>query len=246
MAKHTKINAKDHYFLEVSDRHPANTYFHFSFADYYDPENMNFGVLRVLNDDNVKPHDGFNTHPHQNMEIISYIVSGKLTHRDNFGNHEVLSRGHVQNMSAGTGLMHSELNEQTEWCRLLQLWVLPERPNLPVRFGFQKYTLEDRINKLLQILSGSTNKDDAAHYASQDVNIYVSELTSKEKSVNFTLNEGRQAYMYCFEGSINIKDYPSLEEQDVLKIYDVAELEIALSADNAHFMIIEMQLDKAH
>ncbi len=220
--------------------HPANTYFHFSFANYCDPKNMNFGVLRVLNDDDVKPHNGFGTHPHNNMEIFSYVVDGELTHRDSVGNHEILSRGHVQCISAGTGVTHSELNEQDDWCRFLQIWILPEATNLPVRYDHHKFSFEDRKNNLLQIISSSKNKGQAPLYVCQDINAYVSELTEKDKDISFILNEGRQAYIYCFEGSINIDQYPSLRERDSLKIYGKANLEFALASDKAHFIIIEM------
>jgi redox-sensitive bicupin YhaK (pirin superfamily) len=243
--KYKIVNAEDLHYLEASDMHPANTYFHFSFANYYDPENMNFGVLRVINDDNVKPNSGFGTHPHRDMEIFSYIVAGKLTHRDSAGNHEVLSRGHVQCISAGTGVTHSELNEQNDWCRFLQIWILPEAKNLPVRYDFHKFSLEDRNNKLLQIISGSKNKNLAPLYICQDINVYTSELTVKDKSISFILNEGRQAYIFCFEGSININQYPSLKERDSLKIYGQANMEFALTSDKAHFIIIEMQQEKS-
>ncbi len=245
MKKYKKINAEDLHYLEASDMHPADTYFHFSFANYYDPENMNFGVLRVINDDNVKPNSGFGTHPHRDMEIFSYIVAGELTHRDSAGNHEVLSRGHVQCISAGTGVTHSELNEQTDWCRFLQIWILPEAKNLPVRYDFHKFSLEDRSNKLLQIISGSKHKDLAPLYICQDINVYISELTVKDRSISFLLNEGRQAYIFCFEGSININQYPSLKERDSLKIYSQANLEFTLTSDKAHFIIIEMQQEKS-
>ena len=243
--KYKKINAEDLHYLEASDMHPANTYFHFSFANYYDPKNMNFGVLRVINDDNVKPNSGFGTHPHRDMEIFSYIVAGKLTHRDSAGNHEVLSRGHVQCISAGTGLTHSELNEQNNWCRFLQIWILPEVKNLPVRYDLQKFSFEDRNNKLLQIISGSKNKDLAPLYVCQDINVSVSELTVKDKSISFILNEGRQAYIFCFEGSININQYPSLKERDSLKVYGQANMEFTLTSAKAHFIIIEMQQEKS-
>jgi len=223
MKKYKKINAEDLHYLEASDMHPANTYFHFSFANYYDPKNMNFGVLRVINDDNVKPNAGFGTHPHSDMEIFSYIVTGKLTHRDSAGNHEVLSRGHVQCISAGTGVTHSELNEQNDWCRFLQIWILPEAKNLPIRYDLHKFSFEDRNNKLLQIISGSV----------------------KDKSISFILNEGRQAYIFCFEGSININQYPSLKERDSLKIYGQANMEFTLTSEKAHFIIIEMQQEKS-
>jgi len=239
--KYKKINAEDLHYLEASDMHPANTYFHFSFANYYDPENMNFGTLRVINDDSVKPNSGFDTHPHRDMEIFSYIVAGKLTHRDSVGNHEVLSRGDVQCISAGTGVTHSELNEQNDWCRFLQIWILPEANNLPVRYDLHKFYLEDRENKLLQIISGSNNKDLAPLYICQDINVYVSELTTKNKRIPFVLNEDRQAYIFCFEGSIDINQYPSLKECDSLKIYGQANIEFTLASDKAHFIIIEVR-----
>ena len=205
---------------------------------------MNFGVLRVLNDDNVKPKSGFETHPHSDMEIFSYIVAGKLTHRDSAGNHEVLSRGHVQCISAGMGLTHSELNEQDDWCRFLQIWILPEARSLPIRYDLHKFTFDDRNNKLLQIISSSINKDLAPLYVCQDINAYVSELTVKDKSISFILNEGRQAYIFCFEGSININQYPALNERDSLKIFGQANIEFTLASDKAHFIIIEMQQEK--
>jgi hypothetical protein len=246
MEKYKKINADDLYYLKASDMHPADAYFHFSFAHYYDPDNMNFGVLRVVNDDNVRPHSGFDTHPHQNMEIFTYIIDGKLTHRDSVGNHEVIGRGHVQCISAGSGVTHSELNEQDDWCRLLQIWVLPEAIDLPVRYDFHKYLPEDRKNKLLQIMSGSKHKDRAPLYICQDINAYVAELAEKDASISFVLGEDRQAYICCFEGSININQYPSLGERDSLKIYGGADMEFTLASDKAHFIIIEMPREKPH
>lgn len=244
MIKYKKISAEDLYYLETSDMHPANTFFHFSFANYYDPDNINFGVLRVLNDDSVKPNSGFGTHPHREMEIFSYVVEGKLTHRDSAGNQEILSRGHVQCISAGTGLTHSEMNEQKDWCRFLQIWVVPEEKNLPIRYDLQKFSFEDRNNKLLQIISGTKNKEVAPLYLCQDVNVYVSELTEKDKHLNFALDADRQAYIFCFEGSIDIFGYPSLKERDSMEIFGQADLVFSLASDKAHFIIIEMQKEK--
>ncbi len=241
MKKYKKINAKNLHYLEASDMHPANTFFHFSFANYYDPKNTNFGVLRVLNDDAVKPNRGFTTHPHKNMEIFSYIVDGKLTHRDSAGNHEVLSRGHVQCISAGTGVTHSEMNEQKDWCRFLQIWILPEALNLPVRYDLYKFSFEDRKNRLLKVISSSKNKDKAPLYILQDINVFVSELTDKEQSVSFTLNKNRQAYIYCFEGSIDINKFSILEERDSLKIFGYVSMEISAASGKSHFIIIEMK-----
>ncbi len=240
MNKYEKINAENLYFSKASNRHPANTYFHFSFANYRDPRNENFGVLRVLNDDEVKPNSGFNTHPHHNMEIFSYVVNGKLTHRDSAGNHEVLSRGHVQYISAGTGVSHSELNEQDNWCRFLQIWILPETMNLPVQYVLHKYSYEERKNKFLQIVCGSKSKNRAPININQDVNVYVSELTNKDETLSFELDSDRQAYIYCFEGSLNLGQYSSLGERDSLKIYGQIKIEFALNSDKVHLIIIEM------
>ncbi|VAW39066.1 Pirin [hydrothermal vent metagenome] len=244
MDKYKKIAAKELYYLEASDMHPANTYFHFSFAEYYDPKNMNFGVLRVVNDDNVRPGSGFGTHPHENMEIFSYVVSGKLTHRDSAGNHEVLGRGEVQCISAGAGVTHSELNEQDDWCRFLQIWVMPESRGLPVRYDLHKFSLEDRKNRLLHIVSGSKNKGEAPLYLCQDVNAYVSELTEQGVKLSFALGQGRQAYLYCFEGAVDIDRDIILGERDALKIYGKNDIEIASASGRAHFIIIEMPLEK--
>ncbi len=241
MGKFTRIAAEDLHYLGASGMHPANTYFHFSFADYYDPDNTNFGVLRVVNDDEVKPRGGFATHPHRDMEIFSYVVGGKLTHRDSAGNHEELGRGHVQCISAGTGVTHSELNEQDDWCRFLQIWILPETGDLPVKYDFNKFSFEDRHNKLLHIVSGSKSKNRAPLRLNQDINVYVSELDVKDARVSFTVNEGRQAYIFCFEGSLDIANYPSLHERDSLKISGQAAMEFALASDAAHFIILEME-----
>ena len=107
--------------------------FHFSFADYRNHDNVNFGVLRVLNDDIINPHTGFGTHPHNDMEIISYVVKGEISHKDSMGNEETLRRGEVQYLSAGTGILHSEHNKGDEELRLLQMWIItPEKYFKPI------------------------------------------------------------------------------------------------------------------
>ncbi len=236
-----KISVDHLHYMKASRMHPANTYFHFSFAEYHNPVRMNFGNLRVLNDDDVQPQGGFATHPHRDMEIVSYVVGGKLTHRDSAGFHDTLGRGHVQTISAGTGVTHSELNEEEDWCRFLQIWILPDAGDLPVRYENHKFALKDRENKLLHIVGNSKSKGQAPLYVFQDVNLYVSELTDKNKSVSFSLEEGRQAYLNCFEGSINIEGFPSLGERDSLELHGKSELEISLASDNAHFILIEMK-----
>ena len=147
--------------------------FHFSFADYRNYDNINFGVLRVLNDDIIHPDSGFEMHPHHNMEIISYIVNGEITHKDSMGNEETLKRCEVQYMSAGSGIVHAEHNKNTSQdLRLLQIWIVPPKKNLQTLYGSYQYKKEQRENKLLNIVSPQNGS--AAVKLHQNVNIFVS------------------------------------------------------------------------
>lgn len=242
MPKHfKKIDAGNLHYLPASNYHPADTYFHFSFANYYDPENMNFGVLRVLNDDDVKPHDGFGKHPHQNMEIVSYLVKGELTHWDSATDvDDPLLRGHVQAITAGDGVWHSELNKHDGWTRFLQIWILPPAEGLPLRYENHKFEPEERLNKLLQIVGNLSNKDEVPLHLNQDINMFVSELTDSDAKITYTVKEGRQAYINNFEGSVKVKDVATLDMRDSLEVVGPAELEFTLAGDQAHFIIIEM------
>jgi redox-sensitive bicupin YhaK (pirin superfamily) len=242
MAKHfRKIPASDLHYLPASQMHPANTYFHFSFANYHNPNNMNFGVLRVLNDDDVKPHDGFGQHPHRDMEIVSYIVKGELTHWDNATDApETLGRGNVQIVTAGTGVWHSELNKHDGWTRFLQIWILPPKYDLPVRYENHDFQPEQRDNKLLHIVGNLSNKDQVPLHLNQDVNLYVSELTDSNAKVTFQLNEGRQVYINNIEGSVTVNEDTRLDERDSLEVIGPAELVFTLAGSTAHFILIEM------
>jgi hypothetical protein len=238
---HRKIDADKLHYLPASEYHPADTYFHFSFANYFNPDNISFGFLRVLNDDNVKPRDGFDKHPHQDMEIVSYIVKGELTHWDNATNvDDTLKRGHVQTVTAGNGVVHSELNKHDDWTRFLQVWILPPAKGLPLRYENHKFSPEERMNKLLKIVGNTSNKDQAPLYLNQDVNFYVSEITDREAKVPFSLKAGRQAYINNFEGSVNIKGLAMLDERDSMEVVGPADLELTLAGETAHFIIIEM------
>lgn len=237
-----KINASELHYLPSSHMHPANTYFHFSFANYYNPNRINFGALRVFNDDDVKPHSGFDRHPHKDMEIISYVVSGRLTHWDSVTNkQEAIGRGNVQAISAGNGLWHSELNKHNEWCRFLQIWVIPNQKTGKARYTHSKFELADRENKLLHIVGNPKNKDSTPLYINADVNFYASELTDLRAEVEFELKLGRQAYINCIEGDVQIENFPSLSEKDSLKLTQPAKLKFSLKDKYAHFIIIEMK-----
>ena len=210
--------------------------FHFSFAEYRNPKNINFGVLRVLNDDIVHPESGFDTHPHANMEIISYIVNGEITHKDSMGNSETLKRGEVQYLSAGDGIYHSEHNvHKSDDLRLLQIWIIPPKAGLPRLYGSKRYEEKDRINKFLNIVSSTDGNADIKIY--QDINIYVSELEI-EKSLNFTINENRQVYFVQIEGTSTVNDI-TLDFGDAMEIVDVNKLHIK-ALENSHFLFIEM------
>ena len=210
--------------------------FHFSFAEYRNPNNMNFGVLRVLNDDIVHANSGFDTHPHANMEIISYVVKGEITHKDSMGNSETLKRGEVQYLSAGDGIYHSEHNvHKSDDLRLLQIWIIPPKAGLPRLYGSKRFEENERKNKLLNIVSSTDGNADIKIY--QDVNIYVSELEIK-KSLDFEIKENRQVYFVQIEGSSNINEI-TLNAGDAMEIVDIKKIEIK-ALENSHFLFIEM------
>ena len=240
-----KHEAEKLHYLPSSSMHPANTYFHFSFANYYDPKRMGYGVLRVFNDDDIQPKNGFGRHPHKDMQIISYVVRGHLTHWDSVTNQqETIGRGHVQAISAGTGLWHSEMNMHDDWCRFLQIWILPEKAGGPVRYNHQAFSEKDRENKLLHIVGNQTNKDQTPLYVSADVNLYASEITDDKAQVSFSLKAGRQAYINCIEGHLELEGQDiKLAEKDTLMLSEEQDLVFTSSKGFGHFIIIEMQAD---
>lgn len=245
--QYQQIDAQALHYLPASVRHPADTYFHFSFACYYNPDNMQFGVLRVLNDDEVRARDGFDRHPHRDMEIVSYVVKGQLTHWDSAtGVEDTLQRGHVQTVTAGDGVWHSEMNLRDETCRFLQIWILPPADGLPVRYENHKFAPEERLNRLLQIVGNPGNRDQVALHLNQDVNLYVSELTDLDAKVTFSLKAGRQAYINNIEGAVDIAGLATLHERDALEVVGPAELSFSLADEQAHFILIEMAATAAN
>jgi len=210
--------------------------FHFSFAEYKNYDNINFGVLRVLNDDIIHPQSGFEMHPHHDMEIISYIVDGEITHRDSIGNEEVLKRGEMQYMSAGSGIVHAEHNKNiSEDLRLLQIWIVPPKKNLQTLYGSYQYEKEQRENVLLNIVSSQDGC--AAVKLHQDVNIFVSEL-EVGKVLEFEIKKNRQVYFVQIEGSSNVSGV-TLDNGDAMEITKETLLEIK-AQQNSHFLFIEM------
>lgn len=209
--------------------------FHFSFAEYRNPNNINFGVLRVLNDDIVHPQSGFDMHPHSNMEIISYVVNGEITHKDSMGNSETLKRGEVQYLSAGDGIYHSEHNlHKSEDLRLLQIWIIPPFAGLPRLYGSHQYKEEERQNRLLNIVSSQNG--DSKIKIHQDINIFVSEL---DKELDYKIQKDRQVYFVQIEGISNING-TLLENGDAMEIVDEDILTIK-PITKSHILFIEMQ-----
>lgn len=209
--------------------------FHFSFAEYYNPKNMNFGVLRVLNDDIIEAGTGFDTHPHRNMEIVSYVIDGELTHGDSMGNKRTLNRGQVQYMSAGTGVLHSEYNYGNKSGRFLQIWVLPDRNGYEPNYGDYLFDWEERKNKWLHFVSSKAGS--APIKVNQDVNFYALEL-EKDKEISFPVQVGRQAYLVQIEGSSYINSI-GLASRDAMEI---TEEDITIKTNNtSHYLLIEMK-----
>ena len=211
----------------------------FSFANYYDPQRMNFGVLRVLNDDKVSGGMGFGTHPHQNMEIISIPLSGDLEHKDSMGNTTVIKEGDIQVMSAGTGVQHSEYNKnKDEEVRFLQIWVIPNTQNVEPRYDQITLDRADRKNKLQQVLS--PNKEDAGVWIYQDAWFNMVDLDAEKEVVyNFNLKTNG-LYIVVLEGCIEAGGQ-TLERRDGLGVFDTDAITLKATAD-ASVLLMEVPL----
>lgn len=218
-----------------SNRGWLDSLFHFSFADYYNPANMGFGVLRVVNDDFVGGGNGFGMHPHKDMEIISYGVAGYLTHEDSLGHRGRIGRGHVQYMSAGTGIAHSEYNHEEETLRLLQIWIIPDGKGHTPAYGEFLFDWAERVNRWFHFVSPISGA--APIRIHQDANFYVTALEAG-RHLEFTVEKGRQAYLVQIEGSAIINQI-SLGARDALEVQEEA-LHITAPVEDAHIMIIEM------
>lgn len=218
-----------------------DSHFHFSFADYYDPKNIDFGVIRVINDDIIQPHYGFDTHPHHNMEIITYVVDGELSHADSMKHEEVLTRGQVQYMSAGSGITHSEHNHGDALLRLLQIWVKPNRMNVVPQYGDYRFSMDERKSKWLHLVGSVDDKQsDAPINIYANVNFYATTM-SKNEQMEFEIKYGRQAYLVLIEGKVEINGI-NLMMRDALEVTE--ENMVILAHEFAHILIIEMEISK--
>ena len=199
----------------------------FSFANYYNPERMNFGALRVLNDDFVEGGKGFGTHPHNNMEIISIPLDGDLEHEDSMGNKGVIKSGDIQVMSAGTGIRHSEYNKNTEKAvKFLQIWVVPNKTGVEPRYDQITLGANYKNNQLNQVLS--PNPDDEGVWIHQDAWFNLGEF-DRDQTINYQVQkDGNGVYAFVMEGKATVSGN-DLDIRDALGIWDVNELSLNVS-----------------
>lgn len=217
-----------------------NSYHSFSFAGYYNPDKMNFGVLRVLNDDTVDAGEGFGTHPHNNMEIISIPLEGDLEHKDSMGNTAVIKQGDIQVMSAGTGIYHSEYNKNRDkQVKFLQIWVIPREKGVKPRYDQITLNEADRLNKFQQIIS--PNPDDAGVWIHQDAWFNLGKF-DKEISTEYKLNKtGNGVYAFVLKGSATINGQ-QLNNRDAAGVWNTDGF-IVQAQPGAEILLMEVPME---
>ena len=212
----------------------------FSFADYYNPERVHFGALRVLNDDYIAGGMGFGTHPHDNMEIITIPLEGDLEHKDSMGNGTVIKHGDVQVMSAGTGITHSEYNHnKTKPVQLLQIWVFPNKRNVTPRYDQITLDVNQRHNKLQQILSPSS--DDEGVWIHQDAWFHIGRFDENFETTYTWKKQGNGVYVFVIKGDITVNG-TALNERDGSGIWNTDTMTIQANSANAELLIMEVPM----
>jgi redox-sensitive bicupin YhaK (pirin superfamily) len=217
-----------------------NSYHTFSFSNYYDPDRMNFGAIRVLNDDTVTKGMGFGTHSHENMEIISIPLSGDLEHKDSMGNSTIIKSGDIQVMSAGSGIKHSEYNHSKDSVvKFLQIWVIPNQKNVTPRYDQMTLNPIDSKNKLQQILS--PNPDDEGVWIHQDAWFHLGSFDNNLETTYTVKKEGNGVYFFVINGSFTVNDQ-TLDTRDGLGIWDVNQFEIKSNSEESKVLIMEVPM----
>jgi redox-sensitive bicupin YhaK (pirin superfamily) len=225
----------------AEDRGYANhgwlkTWHTFSFATYQDPQHVRFRTLRVMNEDIVAPGKGFGTHPHDNMEIVTYILSGALEHKDSMGNGEVLRAGEFQRMSAGTGITHSEFNPSSnEEVHLYQIWLFPNQRDIEPSYEQKRFPDDEQRNQLR--LVASPEAADGSLLIQQDARIYLSKIDEGQQVVH-RLNEGRHAWLQVLRGDVSL-NREELKASDGAAASDLSELTIRATTD-AEIMLFDL------
>lgn len=211
------------------------SYHSFSFGNYFDRNRINFGPLRVINDDIIEPGGGFPTHPHQNMEIITIVLEGELAHKDSTGMSETMKYGEVQKMSAGKGIFHSEFNNSdTEIVHLLQIWIFPNKQDIEPSYEKINFTPGQIKNTLLNIAG---NKIGSPVFINQNAELYLSEFT-KESSLDYSVSSGRQVYLHVIDGKIGMgNEY--LSNGDAAAIVNENEIKLEFMEDS-RFILFDL------
>lgn len=213
-----------------------NTWHTFSFADYYDPEQMGYSSLRVINDDRVAPGAGFPTHPHRDMEIVTYVLSGALEHKDSMGNGTVIRPGEVQRMSAGTGIRHSEFNASpSEEVHLLQIWIEPDRSGLTPSYEQKFFDAAEKLGKLR--LVASPDGSDGSVTLHQDAKLYAG-LIDSDHPIEHALPPGRRAYLQVASGAVSLNG-KALEAGDGARIEEEAKIHLE-SYNTAEILLFDL------
>lgn len=215
--------------------------FSFSFGNYYNPERVQFGMLRVLNDDTIAGGMGFGTHPHANMEIITIPLEGGLKHRDSMGNEGVIRFGEVQVMSAGTGIQHSEMNaSQNETAKTLQLWVFPDEEDVIPRYDQKSFDIENQINTFVNIVSPKDKNDGNALWVYQQTFFNLG-IFEKDTSITYKVNIPENGvYLFLIEGEIEV-DNQILKTRDAMGIIDFEQFEIKINS-KSKILLIEVPM----
>jgi len=213
-----------------------DTHFSFSFADYYDPNFTGFRDLRVINEDFIEPAQGFPKHGHRDMEIITYMISGELSHRDSMGNGETIRPNEVQRMTAGTGVLHSEYSSATDRTHLLQIWILPEKRNLQPGYEQKEFRPEEKTGKLKLI--ASRGGDDGSVHINQDVKVYAS-LLKQDDVVDLDLAEGRHGWIQLISGELDVNG-EKLEAGDGAAISEETSLKLRSFKANTEFLLFDL------
>ncbi|MFB9325209.1 pirin family protein [Paenibacillus aurantiacus] len=225
----------------ASSRHAGDkgwlkSQFSFSFGDYYDETNTSFGPLRVFNNDIIQGGFGFGAHPHREMEIVSIVLQGQLKHEDSTGESAITTWGGVQRMSAGTGLVHSEVNPGEEDCHLLQIWVTPSESKLPPSYETTTYDTNALKGRLLPIVSHQASEHVA--FIHQDLTMYLSEL-EEGQTIRFEQPEGRRIYLFIIEGRVSIDEGHELGWRDTARITEHPSLTIT-AREKSLFLLIDL------
>ena len=208
----------------------------FSFADYYDPEHMGFGTLRVINEDHIAAGKGFGSHPHRDMEIITYVLEGALKHKDSMGNEAIILPGEVQHMSAGTGVVHSEFNPSADTpTHLLQIWILPNQEGIMPKYGQKSF--DQQITEKKFVLVASEKGREGSISIQQDADLYVGRIKKDEK-LDYNLHKNRLAWIQVIKGKVQVNE-KILESGDAVSARQEEKLNIR-ALQNGEFLLFDL------